>query len=550
MGKKSKTDSAKKSKISVLGWFLIVAGAILLAIAARYIYVMFINPMSAFDTPPIVSAPPTELPPVSTDSNAPLPTPTPTLSPEELLERQADLKFMENRVNILILGWDQSPEREDADSELYRDEENNYRSDVMMLMTVDFATSEVSLISIPRDTYAPIYNTSGRWKINASFAHGGSAEGDGFTYAMNTVGELLGVPIDYYAGVDMIGLKNVVDAMGGLYYDVDMRIELNGRVLEEGYQLLDGQQTLDYCRDRKGITGTNSDNMNSDIGRADRQQRVLFALFEQLQSTDQLVNFPRIYASVEDDIHTNLNSEQIAALAVFALELDMEDLNRYTLEGAYVNDVYNASFYVLENDSLVALVEEVFGITIEPNPRYDLDYVRADKAAEDALSYAQGAEYLLGVVSMPASSAVSTGYLPPEVQKVHAAINSLYTAAANSAALAEAQSSTLPDITNDDPNTTTPESGTDEDQSAAVTSESVAEGAEPFLPLHFDEVDNAAAVLNQAMYELCIRYGISKANVSAGALPSAFYESLPNYQTAARPSEGLHVVADPQYVIP
>ena len=369
---------------------LLALGIALLFVGGRYAYVMFMDPMSAFETPsPVTPSPkPAGTQASVKNSQAPLtPTPEPTLSPEEALRVNADLGFMKNKVNILMLGWDQSPEREDEDSVLYRDEENNYRSDVIMLMAVDFEQGTVDLISVPRDTYAPIYNKKGRWKINAAFAHGGSAEGEGFLYAMKTVENLLGVPINYYAGVDMTGLKAIVDAMGGVDYDVDVEIRLNGRVLTTGMQHLNGQQVLDYVRARKGIS--------TDVGRADRQQRMLFAIFEQLKSRNQLVNLPKIYASVQDKIHTNLNVQQIAAMTVFAMGLDTEDLRRHTLQGEYISNVYNASYYVLDNDKLKALIKKVYGIDIKTNPRYDLDYVRADKAAFAALKYAEAAQYLL-----------------------------------------------------------------------------------------------------------------------------------------------------------
>ena len=301
---------------------------------------------------------------------------------------------MKNKVNILMLGWDESPERtEDEDSELYRDEDNNFRSDVMMLLTVDFEEKTAKLISIPRDTLAPIYNTDGHWKINAAFAKGGSAQGQGFEYAMKTVENLFGVPVYYYAGVNMTGVKAVVDAMGGVDYEVDCTITLNGRTLEPGYQHLNGQQVLDYCRARKNIIG----GVNSDVGRADRQQRMLFAIFEQLKSRNQLANLPNIYLSVEEYIDTNLSLQQIAALSVFALNLESENLTRTTLEGKYVNNTAyaGASFYVLYQDKLKQLVKETFGIDIEPDMRYDVSYVEGDKAAKDALAYATAANYLI-----------------------------------------------------------------------------------------------------------------------------------------------------------
>ncbi len=473
---------------------LLALGIALLFVGGRYAYVMFMDPMSAFEAPPAVTPSPrpaaTQVPAKSDE--APLtPTPEPTLSPEEELLVNADMSFMKNKVNILMLGWDQAPEREDEDSVLYRDKENNYRSDVIMLMTVDFEKGTVDLISVPRDTYAPIYNKKGRWKINAAFAHGGSAEGEGFLYAMKTVENLLGVPIDYYAGVDMTGLKAIVDAMGGVDYDVDVEIRLNGRVLTTGMQHLDGQQVLDYVRARKGIS--------TDVGRADRQQRMLFAIFEQLKSRNQLVNLPKIYASVQDKINTNLNSEQIAAMTVFAMGLDMEDLRRHTLEGEYISNVYNASFYVLDNDKLKKLVKEIYGIDIKTNPRYDLDYVRADKAAFAAISYAKGAEYLLG----PEENAMT---LTPKERELREPVE---------AAMAELLQVAERNIPAD----------AGEETVEKLTASSLDKKA----------IEQAQFKLADAMYTYCIMRNITQAQVDKKMLPEAFYELLPAGVTTQQP---------------
>ncbi len=462
---------------------LLILGIALLFVGGRYAYVMFMDPMSAFKAPSMMTPSPS---PVVTDTpnennQMPLtPTPVPTLSPEEELRQNADLSFMKNKVNILMLGWDQSPEREDEDSALYRNENNNYRSDVIMLMAVDFEKDTVDLISVPRDTYAPIYNKKGRWKINAAFAHGGSAEGDGFLYAMKTVENLLGVPIDYYAGVDMTGLKAIVDAMGGVDYDVDVRIRLNGRVLETGMQHLDGQQVLDYVRARKGIS--------TDVGRADRQQRMLFSIFEQLKSRNQLINLPKIYASVQDKINTNLNSEQIAAMTMFAMGLNMENLSRHTLEGEYISNVYNASFYVLDNDKLERLIHEIYGIDIKTNPRYDLDYVRADKAAFAALTYAQGAQYLLE----------QDKALPLKDQELREPVETAI------AQLLEVAQRNIP-------------ANAGEETIEKLTASSLDKKA----------IEQAQIKLAEAMYTYCIMRNITQAQVDKKMLPEAFYELLP-----------------------
>ena len=412
-----------RKKITILAC---VAGALALTWAVTGLYRVWTRPESAFETPAPVAR--TERP--HTDAAAAAP--SPTLSPEETLREQADLSFMDGRINILLLGYDQSAERDDPNDPLYRNERNNYRSDVMMLAAVNFRENTVHLISIPRDTYAAIYNTRGRWKINAAFAKGGAAEGEGFLYAQKTVEMLMGVPVDYYAGVNREGLKRLVDAMGGVDYDVDVRIRLDGRTLEPGFQHLDGQQVLDYCRARKGIS--------TDVGRNDRQQRMLLAIFDQLRREKRLTELPGIYAAVKDDIATNLSLSQIAALALFLTRLDLTSFKRTTLAGEYISNVYNASYYVLYNKKLVQLVQEEFGVTITRDKKYDVSTVKRDKAAAEAKKAAEQADDLASMAVLPAGLYESdTHDLVAEVHFRAERLRSVVEAGGSAAAILEAR---------------------------------------------------------------------------------------------------------------
>lgn len=364
---------------------IIIAIVLVFAIGvagARLYYVTVVAPQSAFTsakTPSPGSEKTSDSAVINNQANGQttLPkTPEPTEEPIAV-----DTEFLKNNVNILMLGWDHSEERDDENSALYRDENNNFRSDVMMLLSVNFEEKRADLISIPRDTYAKIYNTEGKWKINSAFAHGGSVEKDGFEYAGKTISALFGgIEINYYMGVDMSGLKAAVDAMGGVDYDVDVEIKLNGRLLQKGMQHLNGQQVLDYCRARKGIS--------TDVGRVDRQQRMLFTIFEQLKSKNQILRLPRIYLSVKDKVYTNLNIEQIAALSLFASELGLDNLHRHTLDGEYTV-AYGIAFYVLHQDKLAKLTRDVLGVKFKPKVEYDYEYVKLDDAAIKEIKKAQ-----------------------------------------------------------------------------------------------------------------------------------------------------------------
>ncbi len=372
----------------VIIYILIACGAFAAVFIARTAYVVM-NPAAAFPElrttstpkPEIIRPGPTPEPAqsiagpdaTSAPGNTPIIIPDPTPDPEAVLLSQADLEFLKDRVTILLVGADQSPERLST--------REQYRSDVLMLVTIDFAEKKVDMLSIPRDTMARIYNTTGRWKVNACFEHGGGIEKESFLYAKETISMLLGgVPVQYHMGVTMDGIKRVVDAMGGVDYDVDVEIKLNGRILEKGPQHLNGQQVLDYCRARKGIS--------TDLGRIDRQQRMLFTIFDQLKSRDQLVNFPNIYSSVQNDVYTNLNLEQIAALTVFATGIDLGNIERHTLKGEYMS-AYNASFFVLDQEYKCEKVKEIFGVNIKPDTEFDIEKVQKDKSSQASLDRAR-----------------------------------------------------------------------------------------------------------------------------------------------------------------
>jgi LCP family protein required for cell wall assembly len=350
----------------IIKLILLILLAALVCVVGYYAYFALINPSASFDTSIPTPEPTQALTPNPETGETPVP--EVTQDPNEALLSQADLEFMKDRVNVLVLGMDMSTERIGV--------RETFRTDVMMLFSVDFANKKVDIISVPRDSYASIYNVTAKYKINGAFMLGGGLEGDGFNYAMKTVSNLLGgIPINYYACVDMEGLKDLVNAMGGVNYDVDIEIKLNGRVLKTGYQHLDGQQVLDYCRARKGIS--------TDIGRTDRQQRMLIEVVKQLKSSAQLANIVNIYNSVKDKIYTNLDVRQIAALGVLAMQVDLEnDITRQTLEGEY-DTVYGVKFYLLDQKKKVALVKTIFGISINPQREYDINYALADSAGQD-----------------------------------------------------------------------------------------------------------------------------------------------------------------------
>ncbi|MDR0840591.1 MAG: LCP family protein [Christensenellaceae bacterium] len=358
--KKHKKKRMRPASIIVL----CVVLALVIAGAAWGInfYHDILSPASLFENEP--TAPPTPTPVATLAPTAAPPTPTPTPDPDAVLQGEADLDFMQNRVNILVLGIDESAERESWGS---------FRTDTIMLVTIDFATYDVNIISVPRDSYVKIYTGEGELKdeltpfnkINAAFSAGGGAQKKGFDYTRVTVSKLLGVPINYYLGFNMNVVKQVVDAMGGVDYEVDTEVTMNGRELHPGLQHLDGQAVLDYCRQRKG---------SSDIARVDRQQRMVTAIVQQLKDSQQIANIPSIYTAVEQNIMTNLSFKQICSLSLVALRMDMSQLGRHTVEGkAFSNN--GRDYWGVYAERLQSLIKDVFGANVSIDEDVDVSRI-------------------------------------------------------------------------------------------------------------------------------------------------------------------------------
>ncbi len=359
---KSRYVSAKiRSRLKrkrILIYSLIAVLAAVLVCVGLSAYRIFFNPQAAFGGGPNVQA--TE----ETSGRSASPGSTSASAVANV-----DEEFNTDRVNILVLGMDSNQQRLESDRV-------DFRTDTMLLVSIDFKAKQVDMITVPRDSYVTVTNATGsRYKVNAAAYFGGGLCDSGFLNACDTISGVLGVPVDYYVAANMDGLKGVVDAIGGIYYDVDIEVALDGTTLHPGYQLLDGEEALAYCRTRKGVT----DNM--DVERQKRQQKFLVAVFQQLKSSGRIADIPQIYKAVNDMVYTNLSFEQICALAVFAQSFnDLDDIGQYVLKGEY-HWAYKVYYYLLDQQAKSDLVKQIFGIDIAPDTKHDINYVKADKSA-------------------------------------------------------------------------------------------------------------------------------------------------------------------------
>jgi polyisoprenyl-teichoic acid--peptidoglycan teichoic acid transferase len=226
-----------------------------------------------------------------------------------------------NRVSILIMGLD------------YRDWEGEgpSRTDSMMLVTMDPVSRTAGMLSIPRDLWVNIPGF-GYGKINTAYYLGElyDLEGGGPGLAVETVQELLGVDINYYAQVDFAAFETFINQIGGIDVDIPYEITVdpigphNTVTLAQGVQHLDGPTALAYARNRETF--------GSDFDRADRQQQVVMAVFDQATSLGALpkllANSPTIYNNLRSGIHTNLTLKEIISLAWTVAQIPKENIKK------------------------------------------------------------------------------------------------------------------------------------------------------------------------------------------------------------------------------
>ncbi len=267
---------------------------------------------------PNATATPTPFLPVATETPLPNLAPTTEPTPENTPTPLWDIIPAEGQVNILVLGSDWRPGA-------------GYRTDVILLVSLNPKLGTASLVSFPRDLYVDI---PGRGKNRINTAH----PAGGFPLTVATFQQNFGITIDYYVLTNFQGFVSIVDSLGGIdvyaarnLTDVCKLPQAQNGYCSVGPGLvhMDGQTALWYVRSRYST---------SDFDRTRREQEVLIALFNKLMSLNALARAPELYQYYRSSVETNLPLDVAVSLAPLAPQLlaDPSRIRRYTIGPAQV----------------------------------------------------------------------------------------------------------------------------------------------------------------------------------------------------------------------
>lgn len=240
-----------------------------------------------------------------------------------------------DRVNVLVMGIDER-----------KNEDGPWRTDSMIVLTIDPVTLHAGMLSIPRDLWVPIPGF-GQDRINKANFLGDvyNYPGGGPALAAETVEYNLGIPIHHYARVNFEAFVQVVDLIGGL--DICVEEEINDPTypdeaygydplyISAGCQRFNGALALKYARTRHSGNG--------DFDRARRQQQVIRAVFERvtrLELLPQLIpQTPALWAALQDSVVTDpgLTLDKIVGLANLASKVPPENIRYGVIDENYVS---------------------------------------------------------------------------------------------------------------------------------------------------------------------------------------------------------------------
>lgn len=219
-------------------------------------------------------------------------------------------------------------------------DDGNGNSDTIMVATFDDQNYTLDVVNIPRDT---LVNVS--WptkKANSLYANGGMDR------VIEGLTALLGFKVDFYVKVKLDAFSTLVDAIGGVNFDVPRAMNYEDSAqdlyihLKAGLQLLDGPHALQLVRAREKVWAT------GDIGRIGMQQAFLKAAAEQILEKKASIKISALIDIFMNDVETNITTLNIGWLAQEFLKMDAVNVNFETIPANYYDEINGGSYCTIK----------------------------------------------------------------------------------------------------------------------------------------------------------------------------------------------------------
>ena len=270
-------------------------------------------------------------------------------------------------LNIVLLGTDMRPEHRIGSIPARR--RSTWRTDAIIIASLDVQDHSVRLLHIPRDlyVYVPDY---GYGRINSADMWGEIEEpGSGTDWVKKTIYHNLGIPIHYYVKMDFEGFINIVDALGGV--EIDLACPVPDLGLEPGMHRLNGEQAFYYVESRLEST---------DFDRGRRQRKFLMAMWDQFLTSEVIPKLPELWAALSDNFETDLPLDQVISLAYVGLQVRPQNIHQAALAAPQTKDwttPEGAMVLVAREDEMRDYLEELYAPVVKtPSVKVDKVHIQ------------------------------------------------------------------------------------------------------------------------------------------------------------------------------
>lgn len=249
-------------------------------------------------------------------------------------------------------------------------DDDETRTDTIMLACLNSVTNDISLISIPRDTlikltpegYSEIQeHSSGKLskelKVNA--IHSKAGKDFGMEALRNELERQLDIDIDYYAKVNCEAFRYIVDSIGGIEFNVEKRLYYSDPTqnlyidLKPGLQHLDGDKAEQLVRCRYSYA-------RQDLDRVEVQQKFLKEFFKKALSTDTIMSNPGVYLNtIMNYVTTDMGITDMVKYAKYAKNISGENIKGYTLPGE-PETINGISYYIMDKNETEKMMYDIF----------------------------------------------------------------------------------------------------------------------------------------------------------------------------------------------
>lgn len=266
-------------------------------------------------------------------------------------------------LTILLMGVDMDQATRGGDWE-------GGRSDSMILVTVNPKTKETNMMSLTRDIMVEIAEANGESsgtveKLNHSYSYGQAP------MAIATIEKMMDINIDRYIEINMDGLIELVDAVGGIEVNNTLGFPISisehepayTSIVQPGKQLVNGDQALVYARMRY-------DDPEGDIGRQRRQREVIMAIIKKLLQLDGLTQYKKILTAISNNMRTNIEISPATIPSLLGYKDSVSKLNSYQLRG--VDQMVDEIYYQLPTSEHLLEMQNILKKSIGLEEKTDL----------------------------------------------------------------------------------------------------------------------------------------------------------------------------------